>query len=206
MRRTNSVADGSFDIGVCRRWSIVTLSLYVQHEWAAHSRVLTMTHRIITLLEACNRQVTTVLKCCISNRPPAPIARPPDEFPPFLAPSSSSFCCGLGGAAALWPSGWRLSFHISITSVAFCIWTRVWFLPLLQLTPSLHPSIAADRFLKRSGRRWAAEEGGGGGRRSGDLLPTWPRPVGRPALRSNLGGLKPAMFRFLSVWKLTERH
>ena len=62
-------------------------------------------------------------------------------------------------SVALWPSGWRLSFHISITSIAFCIWTRVWFLPLLQPpTPSLlHPSIAADRFLKRSERRWAEQ-------------------------------------------------
>ena len=103
------------------------------------------------------------------------------------------------------PSGWRLSFHISITSVAFCIWTRVWSLPLLRqsnsLRRSLTPSFNRSRsILKRSERRWA-EEGG-----VATSLPPSLSP-GRPSLRrSNLGGLKPAMFRFLSVWKLTERH
>ena len=118
---------GVFYIGVCRRRSIVTLPLLslrlsaAVDEWAAHSCVDNDPQNYHTL----PGQLTTVLphverfqrfQCLL-----------PYEFPPFLAPAA--LLDGRGGHFG--PSGWRLSFHISITSVAFCIWTRVWSLPLL---------------------------------------------------------------------------
>ena len=167
------------------------------HEWAAHSCVDNDPQNYHTL----PGQLTTV-HCCMWS-----VSIDCSASLPTNSRHSSPRPCSMAGrwhfGRSVRPSGWRLSFHISITSVAFCIWTRVWSLPLLRqssysLRRSLTPSFNRSRsILKRSERRWA-EEGG---------VATSLSPLARPSLRrSNLGGLKPAMFRFLSVWKLTERH
>ena len=124
-------------------------------------RVLTMTRRIITLFQASYSSLLSLSPHV--ERFQGLLCLPPYEFPPFLAPALLD---GRGWhfGRSVRPSGWRLSFHISITSVAFCIWTRVWSLPLLRqsnsLRRSLTPSFNRSRsILKRSERRWA-EEGG----------------------------------------------
>ena len=119
-------------------------------------------------------------------------------FPTTPAPANSRHSSWpLAGTLAVRGSGWRLSYLYHVNCFLYLdkglvppsLPSPSLALLLLLHRHSLHPSIA-DRFLKRSERRWA------GGLL---VLPGWP-------VHSNLGGLKPAMFRFLSVWKLTERH
>ena len=133
-------------------------------------RVLTMTHRIITLLQlqACTWQGTD--NCTDVLHFQRFQCRPPDEFPPFLArPVRPRRRWTEGRRHFGHPDG---AFHfISLSrQLLFVFGQGFGSSPSSSdsLTPSLprslHPSIAADRFLKRSERRWAAvedEEGGG---------------------------------------------
>lgn len=102
-------------------------------------RVLTMTRRIITLLQACN---------C-----PLYLCGAFPTIPVRLQTNSRHSSHGPRRGMALWPSGWRLSFHISIKSrqLLFVFGQGFGSSPSSN---SLHPSIAADRFLKRSEQRW----------------------------------------------------
>ena len=168
-------------------------------------RVLTMTHRIITLLQACNWQGTD--NCAdVLHFQRFPCRPPARRIPAIPRPVLVVTRRWAGGRRHFGhPDG---AFHfISLSrQLLFVFGQGFGSSPSSSdsLTPSLarslHPSIAADRFLKRSERRWAAVEDEEGGGVATSLPPSY------LALRSNLGGLKPAMFRFLSVWKLTERH